>query len=136
MTTNYSFKKEERLCSKKAISELFAKGNSSFHFPFRVLWLKNNEAIASSIQLAISVPKKNFKKAYQRNRIKRLIKEAWRLNKHKLYEKLEPASLNYVIMIIYVHTETPDYKLVLKQTGELISKLLLILPSDSKNEKI
>jgi len=132
MTKKYGFNKEERLSSKKAISDLFENGNTLFLFPYRLLWLESKDTIPSPVELAISVPKKNFRKAVHRNRIKRLIREAWRLNKHSLYEKLEQGRHSFRIMLIYTHTEMPEYKHILKKTEELISKLLLILPDDSK----
>ncbi len=134
MTTDYSFKKEERLCSKKAISDLFENGNSFFHFPFRILWMESKTVIPFPAQIAITVPKKKFKKAYERNRIKRLIREAWRLNKHKLYSHLEKNNSSIEMMLIYTPSEMPDYKSVLSNTEQLITKLLLILPPDSNKQ--
>jgi len=133
MITDNSFKKEERLCSKKTISDLFENGNSFFLFPFRVLWMESKTALPFPAQIAITVPKKNFKKAVLRNRIKRLIREAWRLNKHILYSHLEKNNSTIVLMLIYTPSDLPDYKSVLSRTSQLVSKLLLILPSDSKH---
>ena len=77
MNTVHSFPKSERLCSRKAIEALFASGNRSFTaFPLRVVYRPAGET-----QLLISVSKRHFKHAVDRNRAKRQIREAWRLNR-------------------------------------------------------
>ena len=77
MNTVHSFPKSERLCSRKAIEALFASGNRSFTaFPLRVVYRQAEET-----QLLISVSKRHFKHAVDRNRAKRQIREAWRLNR-------------------------------------------------------
>lgn len=77
MNAVHSFPKSERLCSRKAIEALFASGNRSFTaFPLRVVYRPAEET-----QLLISVSKRHFKHAVDRNRAKRQIREAWRLNR-------------------------------------------------------
>ncbi len=80
----FSFGKGEKLKKEKDIKELFDKGSSFYLFPFRVLALKAAGAESQVNQVLISVSKRNFKKATERNRIKRQIREAYRLNKHLL----------------------------------------------------
>lgn len=77
--TLFSFTKAERLSSKKLIQELFNKGSSFYLHPFKVFILASNDSESS--QLLISVPKSNFKKAVDRNTVKRRIREGYRLNK-------------------------------------------------------
>lgn len=87
---HYTFDKTERLCSKKLIERLFAGGNKSFPaFPLRVVYmtLEPEENIADA-SLLISVPKKRFKHAVKRNRVKRQIREAYRHNKYILLDTL------------------------------------------------
>lgn len=79
----FRFGKEERLCSKKHIQELFKSGSSFYSFPYKVFFLPQEEANRLH-QVLISVPTRNFKKAVQRNLLKRRIREAYRLNKPKL----------------------------------------------------
>lgn len=86
----YTFSKTERLCSKKLIERLFAGGNRSFPaFPLRVVYmpLQDDESEAD-VSILISVPKKRFKHAVDRNRVKRQVREAYRLNKHILIDAL------------------------------------------------
>ena len=99
---DFSFKRGERLKSRKEIARLFQKGQSFGQYPLRLIWLEKKEKEGDfPIQLAVSVPKKKFKKAYQRNRIKRQIKEAYRLQRTHLYTQLEVEGRSFSWMLIY-----------------------------------
>jgi ribonuclease P protein component len=113
---NQTFAKEERLCRKLLISKLFREGNSFYIHPFRVLFRVEDIPVDFPVQLLISVPKQNLKKAVARNKIKRRIREAWRINKHILYERLTEREQQLAVSIIYTASE--------------------ILPSDQIREKI
>ena len=96
-----TFKKEERLNKEKWIRELFEKG-SSFHLsPFRVIYLPHPDPLYPVHQVLISVSARNFKKAVDRNTIKRRIREAYRLSKAKI---LSPGK--WLIAYIYTAKET------------------------------
>ena len=83
----YAFPKEEHLCRKKLIDELFGKQGSSFGvYPLRIVWTRSETLSATPPQVLISVSKRTFKRAVDRNRLKRLIREAYRLNKYQLLE--------------------------------------------------
>lgn len=96
--TRKTLSKSERLSSKSLIEQLFSNGRSFGHHPFVIRYLKLDEAISSGHQILISVSKRNFKKAVDRNKLKRQIREAYRLNKEIL------TSLNDKYAIAYIYT--------------------------------
>lgn len=101
-----TFKKAERLKSRKIIGRLFKEGQSFGAYPLRLVFLKNDEPRTDApVQFTVSVPKRTFKSAVARNHIKRKVREAWRLNKHWLYKKLEGAEGQFAFMLIYTGKE-------------------------------
>lgn len=104
--TNFTFKKAERLKSEKVIGGLFKDGQSFGVYPLRLFWSSQPmEPSAAPVQFTVSVAKRNFKSAVARNRIKRKVREAWRLNKHRLYRKLEGNPQQYACMVLFVAKE-------------------------------
>ena len=103
----YTFTKEERLCSQKQIELLFNNSSSFILYPFRFVW--TSQALADApypAEIAISVPKKRFKRAVDRNKIKRLIREAYRKNKGELfYPFLIQQHIKLSFILIYVSNE-------------------------------
>jgi ribonuclease P protein component len=87
---SHTFSKAERLCSKKLIERLFGGEGKSFPaFPLRVVYMPlTEEEMAADVSILVSVPKKRFKRAVKRNRVKRQVREAYRRNKHILAEAL------------------------------------------------
>lgn len=87
---SHTFSKAERLCSKKLIERLFGGEGKSFPaFPLRVVYMPlSEEEVAADVSILVSVPKKRFKRAVKRNRVKRQVREAYRRNKHILTEAL------------------------------------------------
>jgi len=123
----FTLTKQERLSSHKLIKELFEKGSSFYFHPIKTVFLKAPpELEAKAPQILFSVSKRNFKKAVDRNRIKRLMREAYRLNKLKLFsEHNTDAKLPAVIGFIYTSKEKMSFK-------EIENKLILSLKRFSK----
>lgn len=96
---NYRLEKKERLTRKKVIESLFNKGDSFSVFPLKVLFTVL-EATDGSTKVLVSVPTRNFPKATDRNKLKRRIREGYRLNKGRL-----PASTRFALAYIYVGRE-------------------------------
>ena len=103
----YTFTKEERLCSQKQIELLFNNSSSFILYPFRFVWTTQTLADAKfPAEIAISVPKKRFKRAVDRNKIKRLIREAYRKNKSEhFYPFLQTQDIKLSFIVIYVSNE-------------------------------
>ncbi len=116
----FTFGKEEKLKSRKLIERLFVEGNSIKEFPLRMKYLKLENA-DFSIKVAFSVPKRNVKLAVDRNRIKRLIREAYRLNKHLLFNNVDG---NYVIMFIYTDKVEWNYEELEKKMIGILNKFV------------
>lgn len=109
----HSFPKEERLHSKKLIAELFGKGSSFNLYPLRFVSIKSAAPLTTPPQVLVSVSKKYFKKAVDRNRIKRQLREIYRLNKHVLHtEAGYPVQL---LAILYIGKEKSDFDLIQKK---------------------
>jgi len=119
---DFSFTKAERLCSRKAIERLFSEGRSFAKYPLRLVWLplEVDPQATYPVQVAMSVPRKKFKKAVNRNRIRRLMREAYRINKHRLYQELQLEEEQYAIMLIYTAVE----ELPLKQIEDSIQNII------------
>ncbi len=122
----YTFKKDEKLKSRKAIEQLFEKGKSFSNFPFRVLW-KFKETPGSVLQSGFAVSSKHFKNAVDRNRIKRLMREAYRLQKNELQGQLKQQQKQLAVFFIYTGNELPEYDLIFKKTGSALIRLIKIV---------
>ena len=119
---SFSLKKAERLNSKKLIDKLFAEGDSILQYPLKMVFLKTELPVKYPAQTAFTVSKKLFKRAVHRNRVKRLLRETYRLNKHILYETLQTEQL--AIFIIYIGKELPEYKQIDVATSKGLKKVL------------
>jgi ribonuclease P protein component len=127
MKGKFTFGKAERLKKEKDIKELFDKGSSFYLFPFKVLTLPASENLQRVNQVLISVSKRNFKKAVDRNLVKRRIREAYRLQKHLLL----PAPLQR-IGFIYTHKEILPSSEISAKMVHVLRKILRHSPDGSK----
>ncbi len=117
-----TFKKEEKLKSRKLIEVLFKKGISFSIFPLRVLYLFSEENIAP-LQAGFAVSAKHFKKAVDRNRVKRLMREAYRLKKNNLTANLLENKKGMAVFFIYTSNKILLYREVDEKIELAIKKL-------------
>lgn len=137
MTNNrsqYTLGRHERLKRRKRIGQLFAAGQSLGQFPLRVLYLPVEEADAPLLQCGFSASTRHFKKAVHRNRVKRLLREAWRLQKRPLEDHLKATGQKMAVFLLYTNNELPQHSAVLEKMGLLIQRL--IKKTHIKDEKL
>ena len=116
------FSKAERLCSKIIINDVFETGKTIQVASFKLYWLDVAEQSAT-MQILISVPKRNFKRAVDRNLLKRRIREAYRTNKLVLNENLK--SKYYALMLVYTGKTILEYKEIEEKIIELLKRFNL-----------
>ena len=120
----YTFPKAEHLCSKKLIERLFNKQSASFGiYPLRLTWLAAPARTTAPPQVLITVPKRTFKRAVDRNRLKRLVREAYRLTKYHLTEA-ENGHPVAVLGILYTGKEKSELPLLEKKLISGLNRLL------------
>ncbi|RRD89068.1 ribonuclease P protein component [Bacteroides heparinolyticus] len=118
-----TLRKSERLDKKKVIEKMFAGGSHSFSiFPLRVVYLQVEEleAIAS---ILVSVSKRRFKRAVKRNRVKRQIREAYRVNKHKLLSVLAEKQCRLAIAFIYLSDRPEDSSVIENRVKTALARI-------------
>ena len=117
-----TFRKEEKLKKKNLITDLFASGKSASVFPLKMIYLKNDHESPFKVQAGVSVSKRNFKRAVDRNRIKRLMRESYRKNKHLIYN--DDDTKKHILMFIYQAKREVSYEQMEEKMNELIQKFL------------
>lgn len=129
---NYRFPKEEKLKSKKCLELLFSEGNSVSKFPLKLVYIATNLPKEVLIQAGVSVPKRNFKKAVTRNRIKRLMREAYRLHKNDVFNTI---STSYAFMFLYIGKQQPTFEEIEKTMIRLLQKFVEKIEAIDESEK-
>lgn len=124
MNKTNSFPKAEHLCGEKRIARLYTQGEAFMAFPFRVVFRIEQKKDLATASVMVSVPKKRFKRAVKRNRLKRLLREAYRLNKHALIDLLDEKQLQVHVAFNYVSDEELDFVTVEKKMKIALQKLM------------
>ena len=117
----FTLGKEERLKSKKLIEKIYEQGKSIKVFPLRMVYLQTVHTSEFPAQVGVSVPKRNFKHAVDRNRIKRLLRETYRKQKYIVYDELEAP---YVFMISYLGKEERTYTDIESKMNKLLTSFV------------
>lgn len=118
-----TFSRNERLCRTRLIEELFEKGNTFYTSVFKVIWTAPVLPIPAPAQVAVSVPKKGFRHATDRNLLKRRIRESYRRRKHILYHFLQEEGINITFILIYRSSKIADFNSIDRAVEEVIEKL-------------
>ena len=123
MARQFTLGKTERLKSRKKIEALFSTGQRFTSVPFLVYYRVHNDAEPAALQAGFSASKKNFKRAVDRNRAKRIIREVYRLQNAPLKNMIKTGIKSLDIFIIYTGKELPVYTEVSVKFGQVIQKL-------------
>jgi len=116
----FTLGRQERLKSRKSIDQLFSDGQRFSQPPIRILFRKTT---GTGLKFGVAVSSKLFKKAVDRNRVKRVVREAWRLQKNEFEKQLMEKGQGLDVFFIYTDKELPVYAVISKATGLIIRKL-------------
>ncbi len=116
--TKFTYPKNEKLKSRKQIEQLFIRGKSVSKYPLRLAYIEQPNA-KEPFQMSVSVSKRYFKKAVDRNYFKRVLRETYRLNQHLLKENLDKP---YAFMLLYQSKDRLSFQEINQKTIELFQK--------------
>ena len=120
------FNKSQHLCGETTISQLFREGKAFLVFPLRVVYRVEERVEGdkrATVRVLTSVPKKQFKHAVDRNRFKRLIREAYRLQQHELNEVLDAKGLVMDVAFTAVHNQLPEFDYLKSRMAKILHTL-------------
>jgi ribonuclease P protein component len=124
MASEYSLGKQERLKSNFSIRELLVKGRTVTDYPLKAYWDFTDDLRQEfPARMAVSVPKKKFRRAVDRNLIKRRIRESYRLNKKIIYEPLQDNNLKIILIILFLSEEFVSFDELNNSTSRLLQKI-------------
>ena len=126
---DFTYPKAEKLKSKKIIDLLFSKGKSVSKYPLRLVYLQHDFEENLTLKIGVSVSKKHFKNAVDRNHYKRLLRECYRLNKQLLIDNLDA---KYCCMFFYQTPEKLSYQDINEKTISLFEKFIKAIREEKK----
>jgi ribonuclease P protein component len=126
----FGFSAREKLKSRKQIGKVFESGRYFHAPPLRISWLLEADDTGVALQAGVGASGKYFKKAVDRNRIKRILREAWRLQKLPLKQTLEGEGKYLSVFIIYTGKVLPQYTQIYETMGKVIDQLIQHIHED------
>jgi ribonuclease P protein component len=121
----YTLDRAERLKSSKVIGAMFGQGQSFGQYPLRLIYLPMAERRSDyPVQFTVSVPKKKFPKAVDRNRLRRQVREAWRRHKHRLYQAVGKDAPQFAFLVLYVAKEPLPYSEIEAAMQQMIRRFI------------
>lgn len=120
----FKYNKTEKLKSRTQLEAIFASGKSFSVFPLKVFFLEISTTEAEHVKVGVGVSARHFKKAVQRNRIKRILREAYRLEKQNLHQHLTTQQKQLAVFFLYIDKEMPDYEVLREKMRDCIEKLI------------
>lgn len=126
MSRTFTLGASERLKSRKALEAIFSEGKSFMLFPYRVLY----RPVESGLSFTVGVSARNFKKASDRNRLKRQTREAYRLQKNELKALLEKNQKGLHLFLNYTSKSKEEYSVISASIGKIMEKLIRMMHED------
>ena len=130
MIKRFTLGKDERLKSRKLIEQLFSEGKNFSLAPYRIYYLFTSPAVARKplpVQIGVGVSAKNFKKAVDRNRIKRVTREVYRIQKIELQNGLTKKGLHLDVFFVYTAKELPEFNMIKEKLAVILNRLIRIM---------
>jgi ribonuclease P protein component len=118
-----TFRKQERLTARKIFEQMVSEGKSASDTGFRLVWLKTELPAPVPVQIAFSIPKRIFKNAVDRNRIRRLMRESYRKNKSSLIAFLSERNSQCAVLLVYTGKTIPSYIITEEKIKILLQRL-------------
>jgi ribonuclease P protein component len=124
LAKTFSYNKQEKLKSRKQLNTLFKKGKSFTVFPLKVFFVFADNTQDNIIKTGVGVSSRHFKKAVQRNRVKRLLREVYRTEKLPLQEALNKSNKKLAIFLLFVDKTLPEHSLLKEKMPLCIQRLI------------
>ena len=131
MSKPFSYNKQEKLKSRKLLEQLFSKGRSFNVFPLKVFYMLPAEKLDFYIKMGVGVSGRNFKKATQRNRVKRLLREAYRTEKTGLHQFLQEQNMQAAAFVLYIDKAEPVFATIKEKMPIALKRLIKELHENS-----
>jgi ribonuclease P protein component len=136
MKESFAFPKQEKLTGETTVNALFLNGRSMIAYPMRIVWSIAPAKKRPSLRVLMSVPKKKLKHAVDRNRVKRLLRESFRLHKRDLSEAVFESNLDLQIAFVWIPNEVLGFDKVERKMMDVLQKLQMQLELERKQQPI